>query len=89
MVAGQALNLEMEVRFLPPQPLTFRKGGVLETSSATSVATILGNVSSIKTVVGDVWDVMTANPILCVFICVSLLSVGFAVFRKAKRAARG
>ena len=53
---------------------------MLETSSATSVATILGNVSSIKTVVGDVWDVMTANPIL---------SVGFAVFRKAKRAARG
>ena len=69
--------------------MNFRKGGVLETSSATSVATILGNVSSIKTVVGDVWDVMTANPILCVFICVSLLSVGFAVFRKAKRAARG
>ena len=69
--------------------MNFRKGGVLETSSATSVATILGTVSSIKTVVGDVWDVMTANPILCVFICVSLLSVGFAVFRKAKRAARG
>ena len=69
--------------------MNFRKGGVLETSSATSVATILGNVSSIKTVVGDVGDVMTANPILCVFICVSLLSVGFAVFRKAKRAARG
>ena len=69
--------------------MNFRKGGVLETSSATSVATILGNVISIKTVVGDVWDVMTANPILCVFICVSLLSVGFAVFRKAKRAARG
>lgn len=62
---------------------------MLEAGSATSVATILGNVSSIKTVVGDVWDVMTANPILCVFICVSLLSVGFAVFRKAKRAARG
>lgn len=69
--------------------MNFRKGGGLEASSATSVATILGNVSSIKTVVGDVWDVMTANPILCVFICVSLLSVGFAVFRKAKRAARG
>lgn len=69
--------------------MNFRKGGVFEASSSTSVATILGNVSSIKTVVGDVWDVMTANPILCVFICVSLLSVGFAVFRKAKRAARG
>lgn len=62
----------------------------MQTSEATTTVTsILGNVSSIKTVVTDVWDVMTANPILCVFICVSLLSVGFAVFRKAKRAARG
>lgn len=58
-------------------------------TTTTTVASILSNVSSIKTVVGDVWDVMTGNPILCVFICVSLLSIGFAVFRKAKRAARG
>lgn len=60
-----------------------------EGSTTTTVTSILSNVSSIKTVVGDVWDVMTSNPILCVFICVSLLSIGFAVFRKAKRAARG
>lgn len=60
-----------------------------EASTTTTVTSILSNVSSIKTVVSDVWDVMTSNPILCVFICVSLLSIGFAVFRKAKRAARG
>ena len=58
-------------------------------ATTTTVTSILSNVSSIKTVVSDVWDVMTGNPILCVFICVSLLSIGFAVFRKAKRAARG
>lgn len=62
---------------------------ILQSETTTTVTSILGNVSSIKTVVGDVWDVMTGNPILCVFICVSLLSIGFAVFRKAKRAARG
>lgn len=84
-----SITEKSKISFLVQRAMNFRKGGVLETSSATSVATILGNVSSIKTVVGDVWDVMTANPILCVFICVSLLSVGFAVFRKAKRAARG
>ena len=78
----------MEVRFLPPQPFNLRKEGIAETST-TNIATILDNVSTIKTVVGDVWDVMTANPVLCVFICVSLLSIGFSVFRKAKRAARG
>ena len=60
-----------------------------EASTTTTVTSILSNVSSIKTVVADVWDVMTGNPILCVFICVSLLSIGFAVFRKAKRDARG
>lgn len=60
-----------------------------EASTTTTVTSILSNVSSIKTVVGDVWDVMTGNPILCVFICASLLSIGFVVFRKAKRAARG
>ena len=68
--------------------MNFWKGGVLE-SSTTTVATILGNMSSVKTVVGDVWEVMTANPVLAVFLCVSLLSIGFTVFRKAKRAARG
>lgn len=57
--------------------------------SATTVTTILGNMSTVTAVVGDVWDIMTANPVLCVFICVSLLGVGFSVFRKAKRAARG
>lgn len=61
----------------------------MQSETTTTVTSILGNVSSIKTVVGDVWDVMIGNPILCVFICVSLLSIGFAVFRKAKRAARG
>ena len=60
-----------------------------EASTTTTVTSILSNVSSIKTVVSNVWDVMTGNPILCVFIGVSLLSIGFAVFRKAKRAARG
>lgn len=75
---------------IPPSAIVFfRKEGMPETSSTTTVTSILGNMSSIKTVVGDVWDVMTANPVLCVFICVSLLSIGFAVFRKAKRAARG
>lgn len=56
---------------------------------ATTVASILTNTSTIGTMVGDVWEIMTANPILTVFICASLLSLGFSFFRKAKRAARG
>lgn len=57
--------------------------------STTTVATILGNTSSITQVVGDVWEIMTSNPLLMVFMCASLLTLGFAFYRKAKRAARG
>ena len=36
------------------------------------------------------WGVMlTANPILTLFICAGLVTLGFSIFRKAKRAARG
>lgn len=51
--------------------------------------TILGNTSTLATLVGDVWDIMTANPILTLFICAGLVTLGFSIFRKAKRAARG
>ena len=79
----------MEVRFLPPQPSNLRKEGTAETAASTTVATILGNTSTLATLVGDVWDIMTANPILTLFICAGLVTLGFSIFRKAKRAARG
>ena len=60
-----------------------------ETAASTTVATILGNTSTLATLVGDVWDIMTANPILTLFICAGLVTLGFSIFRKAKRAARG
>lgn len=79
----------MEVRILLPQPLNLRKEGTAETASTTTVATILGNTSTLADLVGDVWDIMTANPILTLFICAGLVTLGFGIFRKAKRAARG
>ena len=79
----------MEVRLLPPQPLNLRKEGTAETAASTTVATILGNTSTLATLVGDVWDIMTANPILTLFICAGLVTLGFSIFRRAKRAARG
>jgi hypothetical protein len=39
--------------------------------------------------VKNVWDIMTSNPLLLVFICASLVTLGFSFYRKAKRAARG
>ena len=78
----------MEVQILLPQPSNLRKEGTAETSS-TTVATILGNTSTLADLVGDVWDIMTANPVLLVFLCAGLVTLGFSIFRKAKRAARG
>ena len=79
----------MEVRLLPPQPSNLRKEGTAETSSAITISKILENSTTLADLVKDVWDMMTANPLLLVFICASLVTLGFSFYRKAKRAARG
>lgn len=79
----------MEVRLLPPQPSNLRKEGIAETSSAITISKILENSTTLADLVKDVWDMMTANPLLLVFICASLVTLGFSFYRKAKRAARG
>lgn len=35
-----------------------------------------------------VWDLIVSNPVLELFVGVSILSLGFVIFRKAKNAAR-
>ena len=79
----------MEVRILPPQPLNLRKEGIAEAASTVTVAKILDNTSTLADMVKNVWDIMTSNPLLLVFICASLVTLGFSFYRKAKRAARG
>ena len=66
------------LRFLFPQ----RFGG-------KTMPKVKKSTSTLATLVGDVWDIMTANPLLTVFICAALVSLGFSIFRRAKRAARG
>lgn len=57
--------------------------------TSVGVAEILENTDTFGTLVGSVWNIMTANPLLLLFLCGSLIGVGFAFYRKAKRAARG
>lgn len=54
-----------------------------------TVATVLGNTTTLATLVKDVWDIMTGNPVLLIFICAGLVTLGFSMFREAKRAAHG
>lgn len=57
--------------------------------SEISIAPVAAGMRQLIDVMGDVWSVMTANPLLCVFLGGSLLSMGIWVFRKVKRAAKG
>lgn len=63
----------------------YSKGGFLE---ATGITAITGAVSTITTMVGDVFSTITGNALLCVFAAAGLLGVGISVFRRLKRAAR-
>ena len=52
------------------------------------LATVLAGTSTITTLVGDVFDMIVSNPLLCVFVAASLISVGVRVFKRVKGAAR-
>lgn len=62
---------------------------VTDITTEFSIAPVTAGMRQLIDVMGDVWSVMTSNPLLCVFLGASLLSVGIWVFRKVKRAARG
>lgn len=49
---------------------------------------VLGSVDTLTALMGHVWTLMTSNPLLTLFLAVSLISVGVGVFRMIKRAAR-
>lgn len=58
-------------------------------TSTSTLAPIVNAMSSLVEVMGEVWDVMTSNPLLLVFLAASLFGVGIRIFRKVKSAARG
>lgn len=52
------------------------------------VATLLEDVSVYGQLVGAVWQIMTANALLKLFLCGGLLGLGFMFYKKAKNAAK-
>lgn len=61
----------------------------MEGAGSTGVSAVTTAMSTIVTVMGQVWEVMVSNPILVVFLAASLLAVGIRLFRKIKSAAKG
>ena len=43
---------------------------------------ITSGVSTVTSVVGDVWTLMTGNPLIMVFVGAALLGVGVGIIRK-------
>ena len=57
-----------------------------DSSSAATAASLLTNAGTVITsALSMVWDVATSNPLLSLFVGVSILGVGFSVFRRARR----
>lgn len=50
---------------------------------------ILAAMTTLTTLLGNVFDVMTANPLLTLFLAASVLGLGIGMFRKIKGAAKG
>lgn len=46
-------------------------------------------VDTITTLLGKVWDLLTSNPLLTLFVAAGLLPVGIALFARLRNAARG
>ncbi len=55
---------------------------------ATGFAVLLTQVDTLTTLMGNVWTVMVANPLLCAMLASTLLCVGIKLFKRIKGAAR-
>lgn len=58
------------------------------TTTATGVAALLSQVGTLTTLMGDVWAIMVANPLLAVMLAASLVTVGIRLFKRIKAAAK-
>ena len=58
-------------------------------SEPASLTPVITAISTIVEIMGQVFAVMTSNPLLVVFLAASLLTLGVRLFRKFKGAARG
>jgi len=53
------------------------------------MAAVLASFSTITDLITKIWDLMTSNAYLTLFLAMGLLSVGTWAFRKIKKAAKG
>lgn len=61
----------------------------VDTTTATGMNAVIAAMDTITELVGSVFDVMTGNPLLTVFLAAGLLTVGISVFTQLKSATNG
>lgn len=49
---------------------------------------ITSGLSTVTSLFGEIWTLMTGNPLIMVFVAGSLVGVGIGVFRKLRKAVR-
>lgn len=64
------------------------EGGILTTSATSGIDAVMGSMDTLVDLTGQVWTLMTSNPLLTLFLAVSLISVGVSVFSMIKNAAK-
>ena len=65
-----------------------KEEAVTPTTPTTGLDTILAGTSTLSTLVGEVFTLLTANPLLTLFLAASLIGLGLSLFRKLKRTAK-
>lgn len=66
-----------------------QEGGIFQAEgAATGMAAVLGAMDTVTDLMGNVWELMTSNPYLTLFVAAALIPIGVRVFRSIKHAAR-
>lgn len=93
MAAHRNLSPEAVVQIYLPQPAERRnsqpsycRGGIFQETTFAIATAITEAGTNIAEAMKVTWSLMTANPLLTFFLGVSIVSIGFRFFRKAKRA---
>lgn len=63
--------------------------GVVLSSDPTAMERILGGISSVMKLSGDMLTYMVENPVYLFLIAAGFVSVGLGIFRKVRNAAKG
>ncbi len=64
-------------------------GDTSTTVTTGGMSAVMGSVDTIIELSGKVWELLTSNPLLTLFVAASLLPVGIALFISLRNAARG